>query len=203
MRRLAFALALVLAVPVLGACGHTNRPEGIVERWLTALNQGPAGRPEQYAPDLLSQGMLPNWRACEPGALDVIEVGRGLESTLTGQPHFYLVPYRVEYVDDRAERCDTTLRPDLSPRGMALLVMTGPHQSWMVAEARPLSAGQPDLPLPSEGGPPVAQSSASLWLIGLVVGVVLCLLVALLMKATPRPAPLASEPLDPSEARGL
>jgi len=199
------AAAALLAGLVLAGCGRTDRPEGTVERWLTSLNQGSAGRPGQYAPELLSQGMLPNWRDCEPGAFDVIEVGRGLESSLPGQPHSYLVPYRVQYVDDRAERCHTTLRPDLSPRGVAMLLMTAESHSgrWSIAAARPASAGQPHLPLPSEGGPPVARPSTELWFIGIAVGLLLCGLVALLMRATPRPAPIPSEPLDPSEARGL
>ena len=80
MRRL--AAAAMLAGLVLAGCGHTDRPEGIVERWFTSLNQGSAGRPGQYAPELLSQGVLPNWRQCEPGVIDLIEVGRGGEDGL-------------------------------------------------------------------------------------------------------------------------
>jgi hypothetical protein len=195
----------MLAALVLAGCGHTDRPEGIVERWFTSLNQGSAGRPGQYAPELLSQGVLPNWRKCEPGALDVVEVGRGEQAiaiaTIRGPQ--YLVPYRIEYVDDRAELCDTTLKPDVTPTGVAVLELSTAEGPWRVAAALPQNAVEQDLPLPSEGGPPVAKSGASLWAVGLLIGVVLCGLVAILMRAMPRPAPVPSEPLDPSEARGL
>jgi len=205
MRRL--AAATMLAALVLAGCGHTDRPEGVVERWFTSLNQGSAGRPGQYAPELLSQGVLPNWRKCEPGVIDLVEVGRGEQAiaiaTLPGPQ--YLVPYRIEYVDDRADLCHTALHPDVTPTGVAVLRPAAAESAsgWRVAAALPEKAVEQHLPLPSEGGPPVAHSGASLWAIGLLLGLALCLLVAILMRAMPRPAPVPSEPLDPSEARGL
>jgi hypothetical protein len=39
--------ALAFVVLVLPACASTERPEGLVERWLVSLNQGAAGRPEE------------------------------------------------------------------------------------------------------------------------------------------------------------
>jgi hypothetical protein len=206
LRRL--GAALFLAGFLLAACAHTDRPEGIVERWLTSLNQGSAGRPGHYAPDLLSQGVLPNWQACEPGALDVIEVGRGIQAiALATKPGpQYLVPYRVEYADDRAMRCHTTRQPDVTTHGVAVLgdiAPPGRTPVWRLAAALPVTAVRQHLPLPSEGGRPVARSSGLLWLLGLAIGAVLCAAVALVMRATPWPAPVSSEPLDPSEARGL
>jgi hypothetical protein len=198
---------ILFAALLLAGCGHTDRPEGVVERWLIALNQGAAGRPGVYAPELLSQGVLPNWQDCEPGAIDLIEVGRGLEATalpkVAGTQ--YLVPYRIEYTDDRTERCDTTRRPGVTPRGVAVLVLADyPDRARIrVVAALPESAVDRHLPLPSEGGPPVAKPSAVPWLAALAVGLLLCAGVALLMRFMPRPAPLLSEPLDPSEARGL
>jgi hypothetical protein len=192
---------------LLAGCGHTDRPEGVVERWLIALNQGSAGRPGVYAPELLSQGVLPNWDECEPGAIDVIEVGRGLRATALPKVEGlqYLVPYRIEYTDDREERCDTTRRPDISPRGVAVLTIAGApgHERIRVVAALPESAVDHHLPLPSEGGRTVARTSAVPWLAALVIGAVLCASVALLMHFMPRPAPLLSEPLDETEARGL
>jgi hypothetical protein len=113
------------------------------------------------------------------------------------------VPYRIEYVDDRAELCDTTLRPHVTPTGVAVLELATAEGPWRVAAALPEKAVEQDLPLPSEGGPPVAKSGASLWVIGVLLGLALCVLVAILMRAMPRPAPVPSEPIDPSEARGL
>jgi hypothetical protein len=206
VRRL--AAGAMLAALLLAGCAHTDRPEGIVERWLTSLNQGSAGRPELYAPELLSQGMLPNWNECEPGALDVMEVGRGEQAiaiaTVPGPQ--YLVPYRIAYRDDRQSRCSTTRAPDVTARGIAVLGDTAPPgrvPNWRLVAALPVGAVPQHLPLPSEGGRPVARTSFSVWVVGILIGLALCAVVAILMRATPRSAPVSSEPLDPTEARGL
>ena len=91
--------AAVLAVALLAACGGTNRPEGIVERWLISLNQGKAGRPGLYAPERLSQRILPHWASRDPGDLDVIEVGRGdivFQGTPVLEGRVWRVPFRIE-----------------------------------------------------------------------------------------------------------
>ena len=62
MRRL-FAVSALAAV-LLAACGGTDRPEGVVERWLDSLNQGKAGQPYKYAAPDVTQKVLPNWRSC-------------------------------------------------------------------------------------------------------------------------------------------
>jgi len=66
VRRRFWALAFV--VLVLPACASTERPEGLVERWLVSLNQGAAGRPEEYAADDLSEQILPSFRTADPGS---------------------------------------------------------------------------------------------------------------------------------------
>jgi hypothetical protein len=207
-RRSAFMAIGVLGFALLLAgCGHTDRPEGVVERWLIALNQGSAGRPGIYAPELLSQGVLPNWGECEPGAIEVIEVGRGIEATalpkLGGTQ--YLVPYGIEYTNQREELCNTTRQPDVASRGVAVLVLQDyPDRARIrVVAALPESAVDRHLPLPSEGGRPVAKASAVPWMAALALGLLLCVGVAVLMHFMPRPAPLLSEPLDETEARGL
>src|SRR5207247_1524816 len=86
-----------LALMLLTACGGTDRPEGTVERWLVTLNQGKAGEPEKYAAGNVTNQVLPGWSNCDPGSLDVIEVGAHATGT-EGYPAQVLVPYRIKYV---------------------------------------------------------------------------------------------------------
>ena len=53
------ALACVLLALAFTACTQAARPEGVVENWLRSLNQGAAGRPDRYAPDEVSQRVVP------------------------------------------------------------------------------------------------------------------------------------------------
>lgn len=99
------ALLVVLLAAALPACAATERPEGIVERWLISLNQGAAGDPGTYADDEVSNLVVPDWDELEPGALDLIEVGRGG----TGEGGSFQVPFRVVYQDGREEAFLATL----------------------------------------------------------------------------------------------
>lgn len=76
MNRLAIAVVLLVS---LGACASADRPEGTVERWLTSLNQGEAGRPDRYADDAVTAQVAPSWEAEEPGWIDTISVGAATE----------------------------------------------------------------------------------------------------------------------------
>ena len=143
MTRRLCLIALASSALLLGACGGTDRPEGVVERWLISLNQGEAGQPEKYAPDELSNRILPEPR--EPNDLDVIEVGRGRELGVAAQ-----VPYRVEVLDG----------PKLE--GVAQLQRTA--AGWRVTFLLP---ADPALRVPSEGGHRIGSASVALWLAGL------------------------------------
>jgi hypothetical protein len=90
------AVALALLTPACG--GGTERPEGLVERWLISLNQGAAGRPDRYADDAVSEQVLPGWRNRDPGALDVIQVG----TSSPGEGGIAQVPFRIETLDGEA-----------------------------------------------------------------------------------------------------
>ena len=83
-------LGCALLALTLVACTHEARPEGIVENWLRSLNQGAAGQPDRYAPDEVSQEVLPGWHDLDPGRLDTIEVGAAT-TTAAGRD----VPLRV------------------------------------------------------------------------------------------------------------
>jgi hypothetical protein len=146
----------------------------VVERWLVSLNQGKAGEPETYAPDELSQRVLPNWQSREPGDLEVIEVGTGKRFIPQGgvppaEKH-YLVPYRV------------TRRDGPKLRGTAELfsVWGGP---WRVDR---LTAPNEGLRVPSEGGERIGDASWAVWLAGMGIAVALILLSALLMSTVGR-----------------
>lgn len=86
------ALLFVLAVP---ACASQERPEGIVERWLLALNQGAAGEPDRYAPNATSEQVLPRWEQRQPGELDVVEVARARPAPEECDGGTWTVPLRV------------------------------------------------------------------------------------------------------------
>jgi hypothetical protein len=158
---------LMVAALLLPACGGTDRPEGVVERWLISLNQGKAGQPEKYAPDALSQRILPNWQKRDPGDLDVIEVGRGKPN---GGPT-YVVPFRVQRVDGQ------TLTGTAE-------VVAPPHGPWVVERLLPADIS---LPVPSKGGKRIGDASTAIWLAGAGIAALLILLSILLMSTVGRP----------------
>lgn len=170
MRRAALALvALVLALP---ACAGTERPEGIVERWLISLNQGAAGEPERYADDTLSDSVLPRRERLEPGGLDVIEVG----DARAGPGGSFLVPFQVVELDGTAARAFAVLeRRDGSLRIVRFQPPpdTGP-------------AADPDFARrPRRGVPRPA------WLVALGVAILLVVATAAVMRLVPEPGPRA------------
>jgi hypothetical protein len=65
---------LRLPPPLRSSRATTTSSEGVVDRWLLALNQGSAAKPGRHAPESLSQTILPDWSRAEPGHFDVIEV---------------------------------------------------------------------------------------------------------------------------------
>jgi len=174
VRRLAVAVLVAVATLLLPACAGTDRPEGIVERWLTSLNQGAAGRPSRYAPDSVSQEILPNWRNLDPGELDVIEVGKG--RTFISKEGGARVPFRV---------VDTSGR---EVRATALLERNPDGTGGTIVRIEPATA---DLLLPSEGGPRIETATPAMWLAAASVALLFVLLSAALMSLVsrrPRPA---------------
>ena len=128
------------------------------------MNQGAAGRPDAFARASESERLLPGWRTRDAGTFDVIEVGRGeLEGTR------YLVPFRVVTVDGR------------ELRGAAI-----------VADGRVLGfATRPSAPLPSEGGPPIADADPWAWVAAVAVSLALIAATIGLMRLRP-PVPRTS-----------
>jgi hypothetical protein len=155
-------LVVVVALVALAACSTSERPEGIVERWLLALNQGPAGEPDRFAPAQVSDAVLPGWEDLGPGELDVIEVGSGdLIMDLCDEGRivpFRVVPLEGDEVSDAA-----------CVRGSRIVRL----------------AGLRDLPariFPSGGGPAIGEGRASAWPIAVGVGLVILLASEALMR---------------------
>jgi len=168
--------AALLALMVLPACGGTDRPEGVVERWLVSLNQGPAGQPQQYAPDRLTQRILPHWARRDPGDLDVIEVGKGGRitctcPTLTGRAIAfpYTVPFRVKRVN--------------GPTVQGSVGLSKASGDWRVVSIFP--AGTTSIAtvfrVPSRGGARIGNAAAVVWLEALGVAFVFVVISVALM----------------------
>ena len=167
MRRRVLAAALLLLMLMLPGCSSQERPEGIVERWLLALNQGAAGEPERYTSDLYSERVLPDWSSKEPGQLDVIEVG---PATRTGCSR--VVPFRVVRLDGDEIRGFATFQlcPTAFPKPIGIVEF----------------GGVPVGTFPSEGGSPVGTDRPVIWVIAGASGVVLLAVGEMLMRLARR-----------------
>jgi hypothetical protein len=174
-----------LALVLLAACGGTDRPEGVVERWLVSVNQGKAGEPEKYAVPAVTDTVLPNWHTCDPGSLDVIEVGQHA----AGQSGSVLVPYRIEYASDLSS-CDTDLKPTAPLDGAAVVRPEG--GTWRVTALDTRTASSP-LKVPSEGGEPIGNAPSTTWLLTILASLGLMAIVAVVIRLQPKPAPLPLE----------
>ena len=177
-----------VAMVLLAACGGTDRPEGVVERWLVTLNQGKAGEPQKYATSQVTNRVLPGWSSCDTGSLDVIEVGAHATGT-EGYPAQVLVPYRITYVSDLSS-CHTTAKPSAPLHGAAIVLKV--RGDWRIVGVEPAGTSS-ILRVPSEGGKPIGSAPFSSWLIALIVSAALMLVVSLLLRLTPKPAPLPKE----------
>ena len=147
MKRSAFAALMVLALA--GCASQQERPEGIVERWLLALNQGSAGEPGRYAPASVSDAVLAGWQDLDPGELDVIEVGPAISGACR---EGMLVPFRVVPLD-----------------GEKLVAAACVDGSRITALTDTPGVGTPVFP--SEGGAPAHGTSGPAWWAAVVAGV--------------------------------
>lgn len=162
MKRVALAALVLLALA--GCASQEERPEGIVERWLLALNQGSAGEPDRYAPAEVSDAVLPGWEELDPGEFDTIEVGRATDRS----PCDDRVPIRITRTDgDEIEGYAVVQR---CPTAGALDIV-GVERA----------AVQPEAFL-SEGGRAFGVASSSSWVVAIGIGVMILLAAELLMR---------------------
>jgi hypothetical protein len=168
-------LAALLVTLVFSACAGLERPEGIVERWLLALNQGSAGEPGRYAAGSTSNEILPDWEELEPGQLDLIEVGAAIpveDAPPRGHVAQVHVPFRVVTVDGS------------ETRGRAVLPQSAPASGVAIASVD--LRGIPPGILPSENGPPIIETTRAAWLVSVLIGAGLVALSWALMRLVRR-----------------
>jgi hypothetical protein len=161
-RRLLLGLSLLA---LLVACSaDSERPEGIVERWLLSLNQGAAGRPDLYAPDEVSEQVIAGWRDLEPGHLDQIEIGTDLGSPMC-EERCADVPFRIVDLDG-----DVT-------EGIAIAEALSPGD-WRIVRVEPGDAG-----LSGDASAwSIAGASPAAWLLALATAVALTTLAVLIVR---------------------
>ena len=156
-------MAALVLLALASCSSQEQRPEGIVERWLLALNQGSAGQPGRYASAPVSEELLPGWEELDPGEFDAIEVGKadGISNTCEegGPVLFRVVPLDGE--EKVAAACVAGSR-------VTELIGLGGLQSGAI--------------FPSEGGPGITPEPASIWLIAAGIGLLILLVAEGLMR---------------------
>jgi len=165
--------AVLLTLVFFSACASQERPEGIVERWLLALNQGAAGEPLRYADVDVTNALVPGWRAAEPGTFDVIEVGKGTPCGRGPIGCETRVPFRVELEDGTEQRLDA-------------FVVSGPPSVGTRRRVGALVGPDETLALPSEGGAPIGSADVPGWLIAAGIGLTLLIAGEALMRLARR-----------------
>lgn len=163
-RALVAALLLALTVP---ACASEGRPEGIVERWLLALNKGAAGEPDRYAPGAASERVLPRWEQRQPGELDVVEVARARHGPEGCDEGTWSVPFRVVRLEGSQLRSIADVEGSRVTHLTDRIGVTGPR-------------------FPSEGGPSFGTDRSIVWVIVIGVGLSLVLVGEGLMRLVRR-----------------
>lgn len=161
MRRAVTLLGLLMA---LSACG-IDRPEGVVERWLTAIAQGPTGEPAVYGAKNLADDLVPPPR--EESSLEVIEVGRGRVTGSTAR-----VPFRIQ-------------KPDAEPE-LLVAELTREGGGWRIVE---VSGADLNLTVPTRGGERIGRASFIVWLGGALSGMAMMLIIVLIMRLVGSPPP--------------
>jgi hypothetical protein len=168
MRRCVVSVALLALL--LPGCTSQERPEGIVERWLLALNQGSAGEPLRYADADVTDALLPEWRSAEPGTFDVIEVGKGAPCGRGPIGCERAVPFRVELVDGGRFR-------------LVAFVIRSHGTDATRRRVGAMSLHPDETPaLPSEGGAPIGTADLSVWLEAVGIGIVVTVAAEALMR---------------------
>jgi hypothetical protein len=151
-------MILIASLLALGACTGVDRPEGVVERWLTAISQGPTGEPEIYASKELSDDLVPPPR--EESALEVIEVGKGTISRSKAR-----VPFLIQ-VTDGSQAAHVA---ELSRNG----------GDWRIVR---ITAPDPNLRVPTQGGERIGKASLAVWVGGALAGLTMMIIVAVIMR---------------------
>ena len=176
-------LAALILLALTGCAAQEQRPEGIVQRWLLALNQGSAGEPGRYAPESLSRTILPDRRRSEPGHFDVIDVKQAairscsvaVGDSCEPQGRMASVPFNLEDTDGAVFSFEVTL---VEHRGSWKAVALGPN-------VHPMTLGE-------QGWPSTLDWSS--WLLAGLTALCVTALTAALMALVRRGAAVISSP---------
>ena len=142
MRR-ALLVAVVALAALTSACSSEQRPEGITERWLLSLNQGAAGQPDRYAPDEVSEQVVPGWHERDPGYLDVITVEPAL--FIRGAIPGTLVPFHLVTKDGK--EIDGTARLQQIADSLRITQVSVGGGTPATEAGSPFGAGLPGWPI--------------------------------------------------------
>jgi hypothetical protein len=173
---LAVGIVVVFLGGLISLFGSTDdRPEGVAERWLTAVGEltrkgvhdDAVDRVTAHGDLALGEQLLEGVKADDKSAFTTLEVGKARREGDTA-----LVP--VELVgrgfDDGVAR-------------VQLLVLQRDGESWRVVELR---APDPALRVPSSGGDVAAKAPVTLYLVALVIGVGIAAAASALVRAAGR-----------------
>jgi hypothetical protein len=173
-------LFVVIVVVLLGGLislfGSTDdRPEGVAERWLTAVGDltrkgvhtDAVDRVSAHGDLALGEQLLEGVKADDKSAFTELEVGKARRSGDTA-----LVPAELVgrgYADGVKRR--------------QLLVLQRSGESWRVIELRP---PDPTLNVPSNGGDVASKAPVTLYLVALVIGAGVAAAASALVRASGR-----------------
>jgi hypothetical protein len=173
-------LFVVIVVVILGGLtslfgSADDRPEGVAERWLTAVgeltrkgvHEDAVKRVTAHGDLALGEQLLDGVKADEKSAFTELEVGKARRDGDTA-----LVP--AELVGRGY---------DSGVKRLQLLVLQRAGDSWRVVELRP---PDPTLRVPSNGGDVASKAPITLYLVALVIGLGVAAAASALVRAAGR-----------------
>lgn len=171
---LSVGIALVLLTGVIAVISSVDdRPEGVAERWLTAVgdlsragvHEDAVERVRAHGDVALGEQLVAGVKTDGKTAFVALEVGKARRDGDTAY-----VPARL------------VARDNDTPR-FQLVVLRRAGDSWRVVDVRP---PDPTLEVPSAGGEVASKAPASLYLIALAIGLGLAALASALVRAAGR-----------------
>jgi hypothetical protein len=158
------ALFLVLGGLLAAFGSNANRPEGVAERWLTAVGDTRRdGVKDQAREDVdekgafsLAEHLLPKGSTDGRTAFIDLEVGKATED-----PDGTTVPFRLH------QRIDGSAGPAIDG---TVHLRKGADDGWRITSVGPAIEGQA---VPSEGGRPAAEAPMSLFVGAVLVAVLI------------------------------
>jgi hypothetical protein len=171
---LAAGILIVLLSGVIAVFSSVDdRPEGVAERWLTAVgdltrdgvHDDAVGRVQVHGDAMLGERLVARVKADGKSAFTALEVGKARRSGDTA-----LVPAQIT---DRGD--------DQPHRQVVVLERTG--DSWRVTDVQPADAS---LKVPSDGGDVASKAPPSVYLVALLVGVGIAVGASALVRAAGR-----------------